>query len=99
MLPELEKLQHLQTAPVDENPVVEEGRNFSAGYLRETGLQYGNVVPFTERSDQKTWESAPRRGRVEKSQPPTLGGPHHATIRDTAGTSCAGSAGVVEQAP
>ena len=48
MLPELEKLQHLQTAPADENPGIEAGRNISAGYLRGTGLQYGSLVPSIE---------------------------------------------------
>jgi len=48
LLPELEKLQHLQTAPVDENPGIEAGRNIGAGYIRGTGLEYGKLVPFIE---------------------------------------------------
>jgi Macrocin-O-methyltransferase (TylF) len=46
--PELEKLRHLQTAPVDDNPGIEAGRNIRAGYLRGTGLEYGKLVPFIE---------------------------------------------------
>src|SRR5438309_2950654 len=33
----------LQTAPVDENPGIEAGRNIGAGYIRGTGLEYGKL--------------------------------------------------------
>jgi hypothetical protein len=63
MLPELEKLQHLQTAPVDENPGIEAGRNIGAGYLRGTGLEYGKLLPFIEQDPDWIAAIAASRGR------------------------------------
>jgi hypothetical protein len=61
--PELEKLLHLQTAPVDENPGIEAGRNIGAGYLRGTGLEYGKLVPFIEHDPDWIAAIAASRGR------------------------------------
>ncbi len=63
MPPELEKLRYLQTAPVDENPGIEAGRNISAGYLRGTGLEYGKLVPFIEHDPDWIAAIAASRGK------------------------------------
>ena len=63
MHPELAKLQLLQTAAVDENPGIEAGRNIGAGYLRGTGLEYGNLVPFIEQDPDWIAAMAASRGR------------------------------------
>jgi Macrocin-O-methyltransferase (TylF) len=63
MPPDLEKLQHLQTASVDKNPGIEAGRNIGAGYLRGTGLEYGKLVPFIEHDPDWIAAIAASRGR------------------------------------
>lgn len=63
MPPELEKLRYLQTARVDENPGIEAGRNIGAGYLRGTGLEYGNLVPFIQHDPDWIAAIAASRGR------------------------------------
>jgi Macrocin-O-methyltransferase (TylF) len=63
MFLELQKLQHLQTAPVNENPGVDAGRNIGAGYLRGTGLEYGRLVPVIEQDPDWIAAIAASRGR------------------------------------